>query len=90
LERIQKNILIGFIMLPVLYIVGYAIETTLVFVCKVDDYGYAKNKTIGWIYNSLHQRDGLYDVPNLFFYFIVILISFKLCITIQFIGTISE
>lgn len=67
-------------MLTILFIVGYIIETILILVCKVDDYGYAKNKSVAWMYNFLHERDGLYDMPNIFFYIIVIVVSFKLSV----------
>lgn len=75
MNDIQRKILLAFAFIPLSYFIGFLFENILAFLGNVDDYGHSNSKMFGWVYNLLHQRDGLYDMPNIFFYLLIVLIN---------------
>lgn len=75
MNNTQRKILLAFAFIPIFFLIGFLFESFLVFLGNVDEYGTPKNKYLGWIYDIFHQRDGLYDMPNMFFLLLIIIIN---------------
>ena len=67
------SILISLITFPFF---GILIERLLLEIDIIDDYGYIGSINFEWFYNLFHDKDGLYDAPNLFYYTFSFIITF--------------
>ncbi len=67
------SVLISLITFPFL---GLLIEGLSLNFGIIDDYGYIGSSYFESIYNLFHDKDGLYDAPNLFYYSFTFIITF--------------
>lgn len=73
----EKTIIISILITLISFLfLGVLIQELLLQVNIIDDYGYIGSSYFEWLYNLFHNKDGLYNAPNLFYYAITFIITF--------------